>query len=97
MKVLIRETARNKKDWSLYKLAQMMDLPQQTVYSWATGRTQPSWESMDILCTILGCGLSDLFHPEERQGYSKEKLLTRKKLALNAAYKDYKRLEMQEG
>jgi transcriptional regulator with XRE-family HTH domain len=64
MIVKIKEVARKKKNWSLYKLAQMMGLPQQTVYSWANGRTQPSYPNMDYLCSVLGCSLTDLFEPE---------------------------------
>ena len=40
MKIKIRETAKEKKGYSLYKLAKELNLPQQTVYSWANGRTK---------------------------------------------------------
>ena len=68
MKIKIKETVKQKKGWSLYKLAQIMDLPQQTVYSWASGRTQPSYENMDKLCEAIGCNISDLFEAEPVQG-----------------------------
>lgn len=67
MKIKIKETAKTKKNWSLYKLAKEMQLPQQTVYSWANGRTQPSYENMDKLCDILNCTVSDLFEAEPVQ------------------------------
>lgn len=65
MKIKIKEAARNKKGWSLYKLAQKMGVSQQTVYSWANNRTQPSYPNMDLLCKVIGCTLNDLFEPEQ--------------------------------
>ena len=53
MKIRIKDVAKERKTWSLYKLAKEMGLPQQTVYSWASGRTQPSYDNMDRLCDIL--------------------------------------------
>lgn len=67
MKIKIREIARRNKGFSLYKLAKELNLPQQTVYSWANGRTQPSYENMDKLCDILSCNLGDLFECEPIQ------------------------------
>ena len=64
MKIKIKETIKAKKGWSLYKLAQVLNLPQQTVYSWASGRTQPSYENMDKLCETIGCSVGDLFEAE---------------------------------
>lgn len=64
MKINIKQTARNNKNWSLYKLAKEMGLPQQTVYSWANGRTQPNYPNMDLLCAVLNCMPNDLFEPE---------------------------------
>ena len=67
MKIKIKECAKKIKGWSLYKLAQEMKLSQQTVYSWASGRTQPSYESMDKLCEIIGCTMGELFEAEAVQ------------------------------
>jgi transcriptional regulator with XRE-family HTH domain len=64
MKIKIRETARAKKGWSLYKLANELQLPQQTVYGWQSGRTQPRLENIDRLCSVLGCSVGDLFEAE---------------------------------
>ena len=68
MKIKIKETVKQMKGWSLYKLAQVLNLPQQTVYSWASGRTQPSDENMDRLCETIGFGIGDLFEAEPVQG-----------------------------
>ncbi len=67
MKIKIKEAVKAKKNWSLYKLAQVLELPQQTVYSWANGRTQPSYENMDRLCDVIGCSVGDLFEAEPVQ------------------------------
>ncbi|MEM0950886.1 MAG: helix-turn-helix transcriptional regulator [Cyanobacteria bacterium P01_H01_bin.74] len=67
MKVKIKEAAKDLKDWSLYRLAKELGLPQQTVYSWASGRTQPSYENMDKLCDVLDCAVGDLFEAEPVQ------------------------------
>lgn len=67
MKIKIKEVVKMKKGWSLYKLAKVLNLPQQTVYSWASGRTQPSYENMDRLCDALECSIGDLFEAEPVQ------------------------------
>ena len=67
MKIKIKEVVKMKKGWSLYKLAKILNLPQQTVYSWASGRTQPSYENMDRLCDALECSVSDLFQSEKKK------------------------------
>ena len=67
MKVKIKEYAKESKNWSLYKLAQEMGLPQQTVYSWASGRTQPSYDNWDRLCGILECKVENLMEAEPVQ------------------------------
>jgi transcriptional regulator with XRE-family HTH domain len=67
MKVLIKECAKVRKGWSLYRLAIELGVPQQTVYSWASGRTQPSYDNLDLLCDILDCGIGDLLISEPVQ------------------------------
>lgn len=63
----IEEVARKNKNWSLYRLAERLNLPQQTIYSWANTRTQPSFYNMERLCLILDCTLDDLFSIEAQQ------------------------------
>lgn len=63
MKVRIKEAARAR-GYSLYALAQALGVAQQSVYSWASGRTQPSYESLDLLCMFLQCKISDILEPE---------------------------------
>jgi len=64
LKIHLKEVAK-KSGMSLYKLAHIMGLPQQTIYSWANGRTQPNYGNMDALCQVLKCTMSDLFTPED--------------------------------
>ena len=67
MKVKIKEISKQKKNYSLYRLAQVMGIPQQTVYSWAKGRTQPSYLNLDKLCNIFDCKIGDLLEAEPVQ------------------------------
>ena len=67
MKITIKEAALKYKNISLYKLAKLLDVPEQTVYSWAKGRTQPSYNNLDRLCSVLGCKIEDLLEAEPVQ------------------------------
>ena len=67
MKIKIKETAKIKKNYSLYKLAQVLNLPQQTIYSWAKGRTQPSYYNLDRICDCLDCNIADILEAEPVQ------------------------------
>ena len=67
MKIKIKEAAKKFKGYSLYRLAIVLNMPQQTIYSWANGRTQPNYENMDKLCEVLECTMADLFEAEPVQ------------------------------
>ena len=67
MKVKLKEVAKEKKGYSLYRLAKEMNLPEQTVYSWAKGRTQPSYINLDRLCNVLDCKIEDILEAEPVQ------------------------------
>ena len=67
MKIKIKETAKEKKNYSLYRLAKELNLPQQTVYSWARGRTQPSYLNLDRICSVLECDIGDILEAEPIQ------------------------------
>jgi transcriptional regulator with XRE-family HTH domain len=64
MKIKLKEFCNEKRKMSLYKLALILNKPQQTIYGWASGRTQPSYKSMDEICTALNCTLDDIFETE---------------------------------
>lgn len=63
MKVKIKEVAASR-GYTVYRLAKLMEVPQQTLYSWVNGRTQPSYRNMDRLCQTLQCTTGDLFEAE---------------------------------
>lgn len=67
MKVKIKEAAKTFKGYSLYRLAIVLKMPQQTIYSWASGRTQPSYENLDKICDALECSISDILEAEPVQ------------------------------
>lgn len=67
MKIKIKETAKSKKNYSLYRLARVMEIPEQTIYSWAKGKSQPSYENLDKLCDTLECKIEDLLEAEPVQ------------------------------
>ena len=66
MKIKLKEIAKEKKNYSLYRLAKEMGLPEQTIYSWAKGRTQP-YLNFDKICAILECEIGDLLEAEPIQ------------------------------
>lgn len=67
MKIKIKETAKVKKNYSLYKLAQVLNIPEQTVYSWAKGKSQPSYINLDKICNVLECKIEDILEAEPVQ------------------------------
>jgi len=67
MKVKIKEVALKNKSISLYKLAKLMDVSEQTVYAWAKGKAQPSYINLDKLCNVLECGIGDILEAEPVQ------------------------------
>ena len=64
MKIKIRETAEAKKGWSLYRLAKEIGASQQSIYAWQSGKTKPHFEALDLICSVLGCGVGDLLEAE---------------------------------
>ena len=60
MKAYIKEAARDFKNWSVYRLALEIDMPQQTVYAWVWGKTRPTYENLEKICKALGCTPNDL-------------------------------------
>jgi transcriptional regulator with XRE-family HTH domain len=43
-----------------YKLSIAMQVTQQTISSWESGRTEPNMGQMEQLCNILNCEMNDL-------------------------------------
>lgn len=61
MQLDIEKAAKDFKKWSLYRLAIELDLPNQSVYSWNSGKIIPSLKSIRRICDILNCTPNDLF------------------------------------
>ena len=55
MKAYIKEAERKFRNWSVSRLALEIDMPQQTVYAWAWGKTCPTYENLGKICKALGC------------------------------------------
>lgn len=60
MRIQVKEAARKFKQWSVYRLAQAIDMPQQTVYSWVWGKTKPTYQNLEKICKALECTPNDL-------------------------------------
>ncbi len=60
MQVKVREAALKFRGWSIYKLAQQIDMPHQSVYAWAWGKTRPTYQNLAKICEVLGCSPNDL-------------------------------------
>ncbi len=51
---------RKSKGFTQKSLAEKMNLPTQTITNWEQGKTQTSFETLEILTTILDCSYDDL-------------------------------------
>lgn len=65
MKINLKQAAKKFKNWSLYKLAQEMNIPRQTIYSWQNQRTEPSFNNLDKICNLLECNINDILEHEK--------------------------------
>lgn len=50
-----------KRGWSLYKLADVCNLPHTSLYTMMQRHTMPKLDTLDIICKGLGITLSDFF------------------------------------
>jgi DNA-binding Xre family transcriptional regulator len=61
MQLDISHAAKRFKQWSLYRLAIELDVPNQTIYSWNSGKIIPSLKNLTKICEALNCTPNDLF------------------------------------
>lgn len=61
MELNLEKAAKRFKDWSLYRLAIELDVPNQAIYSWNSGKIIPSLKTVEKICTKLNCTPNDLF------------------------------------
>lgn len=66
--MILLKQLREKKGISQYRLAQLSHIPQQTISGIESGqRANPGVETLYPLCMALGCTLSDMYHPDEKE------------------------------
>lgn len=65
---------RNKRNWSIYKLAEESGLTQSTLANMFSRKTNPSISTLKQLCDAFGITLSQFFE-DENLGYSDDELL----------------------
>jgi len=61
MQLDIEKAAKRFKEWSLYRLALELNVPNQAIYSWNSGKIIPSLKTIAKICAILNCTPNDLF------------------------------------
>jgi len=52
---------REKRGWSVYRLASEADLNQQTIHKWLNLGTQPNLQNIEQVCSAFGITLADFF------------------------------------
>ena len=61
IRLRLREIAKERKGWSLYKLAQELDMAKLTIYNWNKGLHIPSGDVLELLCDTIDCEINELF------------------------------------
>lgn len=61
MIVKIKELLKERAGMSIYAFATEYDVHPSTVYQWAKGQGQPTYEMMELLCRVCKCKLDDMF------------------------------------
>lgn len=56
----LKHLAETKKGWTLYKLAAEMNTHRQVIYRWERGFHLPGAKTLEALCDVLGCNISEL-------------------------------------
>ena len=65
--VLLKQL-REERKLSQFRLSQMSGVPQQTISAIEScARTNPRIETLYALCAAMGCTLSDMYHPDEKE------------------------------
>lgn len=60
MKLNLEKAAKHFKDWSLYRLAVELGVPNQAIYSWNSGKIIPNLKTIERICDTLDCTPNDL-------------------------------------
>lgn len=68
MQIKIKEAARKFKNCSLYRLAQAINRPEQTVYKLSKGQAGSiTFDLVDDICEFLGCEIGDILQVERKK------------------------------
>ncbi len=62
LKVLMKE-----QHLSIYKLTELADLSENTIYNWYNKGAEPSVHALQAVCSILGISISQLFAENESE------------------------------
>jgi len=57
----------NKKGLTIYKLTEMSELSENTIYNWYNKGAEPSLHALSSICSILGITLAELFSESEEE------------------------------
>mgnify|MGYP000382421633 CR=1 FL=1 len=60
------------RNWSVYKLAKLSNIPQSTIATWSKRNLCPPIDKLEILCNVFGITLSEFFSTENFTELTKE-------------------------
>lgn len=66
------EELRIARNWSVYKLAKLSNIPQSTIATWSKRNLCPPIDKLEILCDVFGITLSEFFSTENFTELTKE-------------------------
>lgn len=55
------EELRTARSWSVYRLAQLSQIPQSTIATWNKRNLCPPIDKLEVLCDVFGITLSEFF------------------------------------
>lgn len=74
--VLTRLTElRQKRGWSVYKLAKLSNIPQSTIATWYQKNLYPPIDKLELLCNTFGISLSEFFSTGNVKSLTDEQML----------------------
>ena len=67
------EELRTARNWSVYKLAKLSNIPQSTIATWYKRNLCPPIDKLEILCDVFGITLSEFFSTNDFTELTEEK------------------------
>ncbi len=65
---------REARHWSVYKMAQLSEIPQSTIATWYQKHLYPPIDKIEILCNTFDISLEEFFSTDCKAGLSDEQL-----------------------